>query len=67
MSVQRAVEPDVRPVERGLYQIGERRERAPKQPFPDVPEREERKRKPERPAEDATDAPTGDRRIDIRV
>ena len=46
MSVQRAVEPGVRPVDRGVYQISERRERAPKQPFPELPERDGRKREP---------------------
>ena len=66
MSVQRAVEPDVRPVERGLYQIGERRERTPKQPFPDVPERDGKKRETERDAP-KSGTPDPERRIDIRV
>ena len=67
MSVQRAVEPDVRPVERGVYQISERRERAPKQPFPEVPERERSKRKPARDPDAEPEAPDGERRIDIRI
>ncbi len=67
MSAQRAVEPDVRPVERGIYQISERRERAPKQPFPELPERGGNERKNGRKIDPEPEAPDGERRIDIRV
>ena len=66
MSVQSTASPEVRPLERGIYQIGERRERAPKQPFPDVPERDGKKREPERDAP-KSDTLDPERRIDIRV
>lgn len=67
MSVQRAVDPDVRPVDRGIYQISERRERAPKQPFPELPERDGRKREREHGSDADRPTPENGHRIDIRV
>jgi hypothetical protein len=68
MSTQYAIEPDVRPIDRGLPRIGERRERAPRQPFPDLPEREgSQKRKPAPDAELEDETPDRERHIDIRV
>jgi hypothetical protein len=63
----RAAEPDVRPVERGVYQIAERRERAPKQPFPDAPERRSGKQERAPEVGDAAVDTDGERRIDITV